>query len=89
MKSQIKLDELLYHIGKEKDLSYLNDLICNNDVHSTVVQNSKRHKCSIGLLNDYVREYMIKKYEYNELYTRARFINELNKYLGRKAQGEK
>jgi hypothetical protein len=90
MKSKMKLDEILYHIGVEKDLSYLNELIFNNEVHSVVVSSSKRHKCNVGLLNDYVKEYVIKFYEYSESdYLKERFINSLTKFLGRKARGKK
>jgi hypothetical protein len=85
----VKLEEILYHVGKEKDLSYLGALVSNNEIHSLVIQSSKRHKCNITTLNDYVKYYVINYYEYSGDFVVDRFINSLQKYLGRMARNKK
>jgi hypothetical protein len=80
------LKDILYEIT-QGDTTYLKNLVKHPLIHEVVVAASKRHKCKQDMLKSWVCDYTLRYYKFDQSeYCEERFINQMTKFLGRKAR---
>lgn len=83
---KLQLQEILYHLNVEGDISYLKQLLEHEEVKEIILNAHNRHKCKTKILKQLLLDYVIHEYEYTEVWMTERFKNGAKKWLGQKAR---
>lgn len=90
MQQYMTLKELLYKIKIEGDISYLHELLKNEQVKGIITSIVKKYKYNSkdvkNIVESFIQDFTLKYYEYMDDYTEERYINFIRKYLGRKVR---